>query len=241
MTTIARSFKFLILGTVTATLISVISISLLRLLASSASNFQCLSQNPISHPRLKVYVAPLRRALNYGLLEHYWSLSLPDSRLPYGSDPDHLTNASYFRRPSFSYPENPVIKQYSAEYWILGDLETSGESRDVRSVAQRVETWEDADVVFVPFFATLSAELELGWGRKGWFGKKGNENMDYVRQMEVIRNVTETDAWKRSGGKDHVFVLTGSVFLWSFFHSFFFFLVFILFKRFKFIVLNQKF
>lgn len=111
----------------------------------------------------------------------------------------------------------------------------------MRSVAQRVETWEDADVVFVPFFATLSAELELGWGRKGWFGKKRNENMDYVRQMEVIRNVTETDAWKRSGGKDHVFVLTGSVFLWSFFHSFFFFLVFILFKRFKFIVLNQKF
>lgn len=77
-------------------------------------------------------------------------------------------------------------------------------------MTERVGTWEDADVVFVPFFATLSAEMELGWGRKGWFGKKGDENRDYVRQMEVFRNVTGTDAWRRSGGKDHVFVLTGS-------------------------------
>lgn len=77
------------------------------------------------------------------------------------------------------------------------------------SFAKRVLDARDADVVFVPFFATLSAELQLGMA-KGVFRKKdGNE--DYQRQREVIDFVKKTQAWKRSGGRDHVFVLTGYV------------------------------
>jgi hypothetical protein len=30
----------------------------------------------------------------------------------------------------------------------------------------------------------------------------------------VVDFVRNSEAWKRSGGKDHVFVLTGSVFYW---------------------------
>ncbi|XP_074564392.1 putative arabinosyltransferase ARAD1 [Curcuma longa] len=159
---------------------------------------------------LKVFVADLPRALNHGILDEYWSLSGPDSRI--GVDPDAalrpvVAAASSGRKP---YPENPLIKQYSAEYWLLADLET----RDRGSVAERVYDLDAADVVFVPFFATLSAEMELGWGRKGGFLKKDEGNGDYRRQREVVNRIRASEAWRRSGGRDHVFVLTDPVAMW---------------------------
>lgn len=90
----------------------------------------------------------------------------------------------------------------------MGDLETPEEMR-TGSFAKRVFDVNEADVVFVPFFATLSAEMQLGLGNGAFRKKEGNE--DYLRQKEVVDFVRNTDAWKRSGGKDHVFVLTGYV------------------------------
>ncbi|KAK8970922.1 hypothetical protein KSP40_PGU005148 [Platanthera guangdongensis] len=164
-----------------------------------------------SQPRLKVFVADLPRSFNYGLLDHYWSLSGPDSRI--SSDPDADLRSSIGARFPPPYPENPLIKQYSAEYWLLGDLETPAGTRDPSSAVERVYDWSDADVVFVPFFATLSAEMELGWGRKGGFLKKDG-NADYGRQREVVDLIRSSNAWKRSGGRDHVFVLTDPVAMW---------------------------
>jgi hypothetical protein len=149
--------------------------------------------------RLRVYVADLPRALNYGLLDRYWSLPAADSRIPASSDPDHPPPRNHS-----PYPENPLIKQYSAEYWLLASLRTAA-----TAAVSVVADWREADVVFVPFFATLSAEMELGWGTKGAFRKKdGNE--DYRRQREVVDRVTAHPAWRRSGGRDHIFVLTGN-------------------------------
>ncbi|GLU09582.1 hypothetical protein SLE2022_264340 [Rubroshorea leprosula] len=164
------------------------------------------------HPNsFKVYVADLPRSLNYGLFEKYWSSGHPDSRIP--SDPDHQIPGSHPPRPTKypPYPENPLIKQYSAEYWILGDLETPEEMRTV-SFAKRVFDVEEADVVFVPFFATLSGEMQLGSGNGAFRKKEGNE--DSLRQKEVLDFVRNTDAWKRSGGRDHVFVFTDPVVMW---------------------------
>lgn len=90
----------------------------------------------------------------------------------------------------------------------MGDLITPQNLRSA-SFANRVFDLEQADVVFVPFFATLSAELQLGMA-KGAFRKKVG-NQDYERQREVLDFVTKTPAWNRSGGRDHVFVLTGYV------------------------------
>jgi hypothetical protein len=104
------------------------------------------------------------------------------------------------------YPESPLIKQYSAEYWIMGDLMTPQKMRTT-SFAKRVFNAEEADVVFVPFFATVSAELQLGVA-KGVFRKKvGND--DYQRQREVVDFVKSTAAWQQSGGRNFVFVITG--------------------------------
>ncbi|XP_068663778.1 probable arabinosyltransferase ARAD1 [Aristolochia californica] len=163
-------------------------------------------------PYIKVFVAELPRSLNYGLVDAYWAQT-NDTRI--GSDADnHIREflSSSKQKPNFPpYPDNPIIKQYSAEYWILGDLMTPEHLRG-NSFAKRVASYEDADVVFVPFFATLSAELQLGMD-KGKFRKK-EWNKDYERQRNVLDLVRGTDAWTRSGGIDHVFVLTDPVAMW---------------------------
>lgn len=77
------------------------------------------------------------------------------------------------------------------------------------SFAKRVLDSRKADVIFVPFFATLSAELQLVID-KGVFRKRVEENEDYMRQRMVIDLVKKSEAWQKSGGRDHVFVLTGN-------------------------------
>ena len=101
-----------------------------------------------------------------------------------------------------------MIKQYSAEYWILGDLLTSENLRS-GSFATRVFDESEADVIFVPFFATLSAEMQLSLDRNVFRKKTGNE--DYQRQRQVVDLVKNSDSWKKSGGRNHVFVLTGMI------------------------------
>lgn len=91
----------------------------------------------------------------------------------------------------------------------MGDLMTPPQLR-TGSFAKRVLDARDADVVFVPFFATLSAEMQLGMAKGAFRKKVGNE--DYQRQREAIDFVKKTQAWNRSGGRDHVFVLTGMFF-----------------------------
>lgn len=93
----------------------------------------------------------------------------------------------------------------------MGDLMTPPELKK-DSLAERVFNIDEADVIFVPFFATLSAELQLGVN-KGVFRKKVEDNEDYQRQKMVLDLVKKSEAWQRSGGRDHVFVLTGK--LWS--------------------------
>ncbi|CAA0809802.1 Exostosin family protein [Striga hermonthica] len=161
---------------------------------------------------IKVHISPIPRSLNHGLLEKYWALT-SDNRI--GSEADNeirKTLLPILPRESLPYPENPIIKQYSAEYWILGDLLAPEElKRD--SFARRVFDPEEADVIFVPFFATLSAELQLVVD-KSVFRKKVEGNEDYVRQRTVVDLVKKTAAWKKSGGRDHVFVLTDPVAMW---------------------------
>ncbi|KAL6569582.1 hypothetical protein OROMI_014096 [Orobanche minor] len=161
---------------------------------------------------IKVYISPLPRSLNYGLLEKYWALT-SDKRI--GSEVDNEIRNTLLpglSKKSLPYPENPIIKQYSAEYWILGDLLAPEESKR-ESFAKRVSDSNEADAIFVPFFATLSAELQLVTN-KSVFRKRVDENEDYVRQRMVVDLVKKSDAWKRSGGRDHVFVLTDPVAMW---------------------------
>ncbi|PSS31856.1 Arabinosyltransferase ARAD2 [Actinidia chinensis var. chinensis] len=193
-------------------LLCILSLSLFFLSNTTHQSPTLLSQNTPVFPTnpLKVFIADLPRSLNYGLLEKYWSLEI-DSRLGSEADTEIRSNHLWRKLQFPPYPENPLIKQYSAEYWIMGDLMTPEKSR-TGSFARRVFDDGEADVVFVPFFATMSAELQLGVAKGAFRKKVGNE--DYERQRQVVDFVKSTEAWKRSGGRDHVFVLTDPVAMW---------------------------
>ncbi|KAG7025094.1 putative arabinosyltransferase ARAD2 [Cucurbita argyrosperma subsp. argyrosperma] len=194
------------------TLLLTLSFSLFLLFTRSSNPSSLFNPNisPSSPQSIKVFIADLPRSLNYGLLDQYWAIQ-SDSRL--GSDADREIRSTQMKKTlEFPpYPENPLIKQYNAEYWILGDLMTPEAQRD-GSFAKRVFVAEEADVVFVPFFATLSAEMQLGMAKGAFRKKVGNE--DYERQRNVMDFLKSTDAWKKSGGRDHVFVLTDPVAMW---------------------------
>ncbi|XP_060198175.1 probable arabinosyltransferase ARAD2 [Lycium barbarum] len=195
---------------ISLSILTILPLSLFFFHSSSIPNPQIKNLQTSSNS-IKVYIPDLPRSLNYGLLEKYWSLN-QDSRI--GSEVDNEIRKTHVLKSSrkfLPYPENPIIKQYSAEYWILGDLVTP-ESLKIGSFAKRVFSVEEADVIFVPFFATLSAEMQL-IVNKGVFRKKEG-NGDYERQRMVVDFLKKTEAWKRSGGRDHVFVITDPVAMW---------------------------
>lgn len=163
---------------------------------------------------LKVYVVDLPREFNYGLLEQYYNGRRGRQKLWF-EEGEALDwgNIQNLQGEFLPYPENPTWKQYSAEYWLLADLMTDGAQRG-NSPAVRVMKMEEAEIFFVPFFAALSAEIQLGEGH-GNFRHKVQENGDYVRQLAVLDFVMKTEAWQRSGGRDHVFVLTGVVYSYA--------------------------
>ncbi|GAA0159431.1 glycosyltransferase [Lithospermum erythrorhizon] len=184
-----------------------ISIFILFFHSSNSTNPTSLYSQYTLPNSIKVYIADIPRSLNYGILENYWSLD-NDNRI--GSEVDNVIRRQKKNYGDFPlYPENPIIKQYSAEYWIMADLMTP-ERLKIESFSKRVFSVEEADVIFVPFFATVSAELQLILN-KGVFRKKVKENEDYARQRMVVDLVKKSEAWLRSGGRDHVFVLTDPV------------------------------
>ncbi|KAL8485430.1 hypothetical protein ACS0TY_027649 [Phlomoides rotata] len=198
----------------TLSVLSLLSLAFFYLYSPTTAPPPPNPRNAVSAARdsIKVYISPLPRSLNYGLLEKYWALA-SDTRI--GSEVDNEIRKKLSPKnsgESLPYPENPIIKQYSAEYWILGDLLTPEELKG-KSFAKRVLDYREADVIFVPFFATLSAELQLVVD-KGVFRKRVEENEDYTRQKMVIDLVKKSEAWQKSGGRDHVFVLTDPVAMW---------------------------
>lgn len=151
--------------------------------------------------RLRVFVADLPEELNYGLLKQHWSRQVAHAHRR--SSESSSVHAQEELRP---YPVEPLWKQHSAEYWLLADLLTPPENQG-NSTAVRVLDSAQADVVFVPFFATLSAKMQLAKSRGKFRHKKENE--DYERQRRVVDIVKNSSSWQRSHGVDHIFVLTG--------------------------------
>ena len=61
------------------------------------------------------------------------------------------------------FPENPIVKQYNTEYWLLGDLMMPLVPHAL-SMAERVRATTEADMVFMLFFAGLGK----GCSRRRW-------------------------------------------------------------------------
>ncbi|XP_010471558.1 PREDICTED: probable arabinosyltransferase ARAD1 [Camelina sativa] len=99
-----------------------------------------------------------------------------------------------------SYPGG-LNRQHSVEYWLTLDLlasETPEINRPCSAV--RVKNSIEADIVFVPFFASLS------YNRKSKL--RGNEtvSVDRLLQERLVEFLKNQDEWKRFDGKDHLIV-----------------------------------
>ncbi|KAK9743332.1 hypothetical protein RND81_03G232900 [Saponaria officinalis] len=171
--------------------------------SSSSSSHMSNSQNTLKDLTfsLKVFVFDLPTSFNYGLLQNY-----PDPNRKTGSNREPISSD----HPSL--PKNLAIEQHSAEYWLMGDLMTHESLRN-GSFAKRVYDVEEADVIFVPFFASVSCEMQLSINKR-IIANKVKSNKDYIRQLEVVDLVTNSQAWKRSGGRNFVFVVSDPMAMW---------------------------
>lgn len=91
--------------------------------------------------------------------------------------------------------------QHSIEYWLTLDLLAS-ELPDNPSAcgAIRVHNSSGADIIFVPFFSSLS------YNKYSKKSPQQNKINNKVLQEKVVRFVTSQKEWKRSGGRDHLIV-----------------------------------
>ncbi|KAJ0988315.1 hypothetical protein J5N97_006671 [Dioscorea zingiberensis] len=95
-----------------------------------------------------------------------------------------------------SYPGG-LNRQHSVEYWLTLDLLSLNASG---SSAIRVFNSTCADVVFVPFFASVS------YNRHSRRQLKERVSRNRLLQDRLVKFLLEQEEWKRSGGKDHVIV-----------------------------------
>ncbi|CAN8239838.1 unnamed protein product [Cochlearia groenlandica] len=99
-----------------------------------------------------------------------------------------------------SYPGG-LNRQHSAEYWLTLDLLASERFEIKRPCnAIRIKSYIEADIVFVPFFASLS------YNRKSKL--RGNETkiVDRLLQEKLVEFLKSREEWKRFDGRDHLIV-----------------------------------
>ncbi|KAK8918673.1 putative glucuronosyltransferase [Platanthera zijinensis] len=89
--------------------------------------------------------------------------------------------------------------QHSIEYWLTLDLLSSTlPDRPGPCTAARVADSREADVVFVPFFSSLS------YNRHSKVNPPEKISTNKKLQSELVNFLTSQEEWKRSGGRDHV-------------------------------------
>lgn len=99
-----------------------------------------------------------------------------------------------------SYPGGLNL-QHSVEYWLTLDLLSSNSiGIDRPRTVIRVMNSRCADVIFVPFFASLS------YNRHSRRQLKEKVSRNRLLQDKLVKFLLEQEEWKRSGGKDHVIV-----------------------------------
>ncbi|XP_066393636.1 probable arabinosyltransferase ARAD1 [Miscanthus floridulus] len=88
--------------------------------------------------------------------------------------------------------------QHSIEYWLTLDLLASEHGAPAPCAAARVRHAADADVVFVPFFASLS------FNRHSRVVPPARDSEDRALQRRLLEFLAARPEWRRTGGRDHV-------------------------------------
>ncbi|XP_058205435.1 probable arabinosyltransferase ARAD1 [Rhododendron vialii] len=139
--------------------------------------------NPDNKAVLKVFMYDLPPEFHFELLD--WK---PEGK---GVWPDIRTKV----------PEYPggLNLQHSIEYWLTLDLLAS-EFADpsIARSAIRVHNSSVADVVFVPFFSSLS------YNRYSRLKPHQKGSTNKLLQQKLVKFLVAQEEWKRSGGRDHI-------------------------------------
>ncbi|KAK6123319.1 hypothetical protein DH2020_042928 [Rehmannia glutinosa] len=140
-----------------------------------------------SQALLRVYLYDLPPEFHFGLLG--WKGSA-NQTWPNVSDQKTIP----------SYPGGLNL-QHSTEYWLTLDLLASNTENVVRPCsAIRVMNSSEADVLFVPFFSSLS------YNRHSKRHEKQKASGDRMLQEKLVEFLFGRTEWRRLGGKDHLIV-----------------------------------
>lgn len=152
-----------------------------------ASWQQNLKSCDTSEALLRVYMYDLPSEFHFGLLG--WK-GKANQMWPDVNDPSIIP----------LYPGGLNL-QHSMEYWLTLDLLSSNTPNVVRPCsAIRVKNSSQADIIFVPFFASLS------YNRHSKLRGKEKVSVNKMLQNKLVQFLITQDEWKRFGGKDHLIV-----------------------------------
>ncbi|KAK3036238.1 hypothetical protein RJ639_030780 [Escallonia herrerae] len=136
---------------------------------------------------LRVYMYDLPPEFHFGLLG--WR----------GSSNQTWPNVSYLSKIP-PYPGGLNL-QHSMEHWLTLDLLSSNSPHVPRPCnVIRVQSSSQADVVYVPFFSSLS------YNRHSKLHGKEKVSVNKLLQDKLVEFLKGRDEWKRLGGKDHLIV-----------------------------------
>ncbi|CAJ2671952.1 unnamed protein product [Trifolium pratense] len=136
---------------------------------------------------LKVFMYDLPSEFHFGLLD--WKGD-EKRKIVW---PDMKTNVPH-------YPGGLNL-QHSIEYWLTLDILASEFPETYPNNARtviRVKNSSDADVIFVPFFSSLT------YNRYSKTGPHERRSRNKVLQEKLVRYLMSQEEWKRSGGRDHL-------------------------------------
>ncbi|KAK7292208.1 hypothetical protein RIF29_07984 [Crotalaria pallida] len=140
-----------------------------------------------TNPLLRVFMYELPPEFHFGLLG--WKGSV-NQTWPNVNNPKHI--------PPYAGGLN---LQHSVEYWLTLDLLSSNIAKVNRPcTAIRVHNSSQADLIFVPFFSSLS------YNRHSKLHGKEKVSINKMLQDRLVQFLLGREEWKRSGGKDHLIV-----------------------------------
>ncbi|XP_045823092.1 probable arabinosyltransferase ARAD1 [Trifolium pratense] len=136
---------------------------------------------------LKVFMYDLPPEFHFGLLG--WKGSV-NQTWPEVGNPSRIPR----------YPGGLNL-QHSIEYWLTLDLLSSNTGKAGQPcTAIRVQNSSQADIIFVPFFSSLS------YNRHSKIQGEGQVSVNKMLQDRLVHFLKGRKEWKRSGGKNHLIV-----------------------------------
>ncbi|XP_030507272.2 probable arabinosyltransferase ARAD1 [Cannabis sativa] len=162
--------------------------------SSSSPCSSCQTSNSINNNKdslLKVYMYDLNHEFHFGLLG--WE--------PEGNN--NNKNKQVWPNLLKKVPDYPggLNLQHSIEYWLTLDILASELVNPPKaSSVRRVYNASEADIVFVPFFSSLS------YNRYSKTNSNQKMSNNKLLQDKLVRYLIAQKEWQRSGGRDHLIV-----------------------------------